>query len=192
MELLDTPSPQILTPAPAPPGHGGAALYRHDLGRRRRWRGCAIRPAKGFPPTLSDRGRGRPASSLLVPETRRAWQSGVSFWKGERNINAVSIGIELVKPGHEWGYTPYPKAQIDSLLALLDDIRGRWTISDDHIIVGHSDGRARPQAGIRASCFPGSNWPKPATVCGSSRRPRPARLWPRATMEPACSRSRPA
>jgi N-acetylmuramoyl-L-alanine amidase len=74
----------------------------------------------------------------LVAEERRAWHAGVSFWKGERDINARSIGVELVNPGHEFGYRPFPAAQIDSLVLLLDDIRGRWDISDGRI-VGHSD-----------------------------------------------------
>ena len=27
----------------------------------------------------------------LAPEERRAWHAGVSFWKGRRNLNGVSI-----------------------------------------------------------------------------------------------------
>lgn len=74
----------------------------------------------------------------LVPEERRAWHAGVSFWKGRTALNAVSIGIEIVNPGHEWGYRPFPEAQISTLLALMDDIRGRWSVPDGRI-VGHSD-----------------------------------------------------
>lgn len=74
----------------------------------------------------------------LVAEERRAWHAGVSFWKGERDINAVSIGIELVNPGHEFGYRAFPDLQIEALIALLDEIRGRWEIADGRII-GHSD-----------------------------------------------------
>lgn len=74
----------------------------------------------------------------LVPEERRAWHAGVSFWKGERDINGRSIGIELVNPGHEFGYRDFPTAQIKALIALLDAIRGRWAIPDNHIL-GHSD-----------------------------------------------------
>jgi N-acetylmuramoyl-L-alanine amidase len=74
----------------------------------------------------------------LVPEERRAWHAGVSFWKGERDINTVSIGIELVNPGHEHGYRPFPDDQIDALIGLLDAIRGRWEIPDSRIL-GHSD-----------------------------------------------------
>ncbi len=74
----------------------------------------------------------------LVAEERRAWHAGVSFWKGERDINAVSIGVELVNPGHEWGYRAFPKAQIKALIELLDEIRGRWEIPDGRIL-GHSD-----------------------------------------------------
>jgi N-acetylmuramoyl-L-alanine amidase len=74
----------------------------------------------------------------LVPEERRAWHAGVSFWQGERNVNAVSIGVELVNPGHDWGYRPFPDAQIAALVELLTGIRGRWDVSDARI-VGHSD-----------------------------------------------------
>jgi len=74
----------------------------------------------------------------LVAEERRAWHAGVSFWKGERNINGVSIGVEIVNPGHEFGYRPFPDAQVAAVIALVADIRSRWTI-DDSRIVGHSD-----------------------------------------------------
>ena len=74
----------------------------------------------------------------LVPEARRAWHAGASFWKGEENLNGVSIGIEIVNPGHEWGYRPFPDAQIAAVIGLIGDIRTRWSIADDRI-VGHSD-----------------------------------------------------
>ncbi len=74
----------------------------------------------------------------LVPEERRAWHAGRSFWKGEMDCNAVSIGIEIVNPGHEFGYRPFPDAQIEAVIALLGDIRTRWEVPDARI-VGHSD-----------------------------------------------------
>jgi N-acetylmuramoyl-L-alanine amidase len=74
----------------------------------------------------------------LVPEERRAWHAGISFWKGERNLNGVSIGIELVNPGHDIGYRAFPPEQIATLIALLGDIRQRWDVPDGRII-GHSD-----------------------------------------------------
>ena len=74
----------------------------------------------------------------LVDEDRRAWHAGVSFWRGERDINGCSIGIEIVNPGHEFGYRDFPDAQIEAVIALLDDIRARWTIPDARVL-GHSD-----------------------------------------------------
>ncbi|CAN7431302.1 N-acetylmuramoyl-L-alanine amidase [Phenylobacterium sp. LjRoot219] len=74
----------------------------------------------------------------MVPEERRAWHAGVSFWKGQQDVNGASIGIEIVNPGHEFGYRAFPEAQIAALIELLDDIRGRWMIADSRI-VGHSD-----------------------------------------------------
>jgi len=74
----------------------------------------------------------------LVAEERRAWHAGVSFWKGETDINGRSIGIEIVNPGHEWGYRPFPQAQMAAVTALIGDIRTRWMIPDARIL-GHSD-----------------------------------------------------
>jgi N-acetylmuramoyl-L-alanine amidase len=74
----------------------------------------------------------------LVPEERRAWHAGLSFWKGETDINSRSVGIEIVNPGHEFGYRAFPDAQIAAVIALVADVRSRWTIGDDRI-VGHSD-----------------------------------------------------
>jgi N-acetylmuramoyl-L-alanine amidase len=75
---------------------------------------------------------------ILVPEERRAWHAGKSFWKGETDINGLSIGIEIVNPGHEFGYRAFPRAQITAVVELIADIRGRWTIPDARIL-GHSD-----------------------------------------------------
>ena len=74
----------------------------------------------------------------LVAEERRAWHAGQGAWQGETDCNAASIGIEVVNPGHEFGYRDFPEAQIDAVIALIGDIRGRWTIPDARIIA-HSD-----------------------------------------------------
>ena len=74
----------------------------------------------------------------LVPEERRAWHAGRGVWQGETDINAVSIGIEVVNPGHEFGYRAFPDAQIEAVIALTADIRSRWSITDARIIA-HSD-----------------------------------------------------
>jgi N-acetylmuramoyl-L-alanine amidase len=74
----------------------------------------------------------------LVPEERRAWHAGVSFWKGRSDVNGASIGVEIVNPGVEFGYHPFPEAQIAAVIELVGDIRSRWIISDNDI-VGHSD-----------------------------------------------------
>ena len=74
----------------------------------------------------------------LVPEERRAWHAGVSYWAGARDINARSIGIELVNPGHEFGYRAFPEAQISSLVVLAKDILTRHPIPARRVL-GHSD-----------------------------------------------------
>jgi N-acetylmuramoyl-L-alanine amidase len=74
----------------------------------------------------------------LVPEERRAWHAGVSHWRGQDTLNGVSIGIEIVNPGHDWGYRPFPDVQIEAVIGLLDAIRGRWQVPEARIL-GHSD-----------------------------------------------------
>jgi N-acetylmuramoyl-L-alanine amidase len=74
----------------------------------------------------------------LVPEERRAFHAGVSCWQGEQNLNHCSIGIEIVNPGHEWGYRPFPAPQMAAVEELCRDILSRRRIPP-YRIVGHSD-----------------------------------------------------
>ena len=74
----------------------------------------------------------------LVPEERRAWHAGISYWLGESGLNAVSIGVEIANPGHEWGYRPFLEAQMQAVEALCRDIIARRRIPA-HRVVGHSD-----------------------------------------------------
>jgi N-acetylmuramoyl-L-alanine amidase len=74
----------------------------------------------------------------LVPERMRAWHAGASFWRGETDINARSIGVELVNPGHEFGYRAFPEPQMAALLELASDIVARHPIPRRNV-VGHSD-----------------------------------------------------
>ncbi len=75
---------------------------------------------------------------LLVDEAMRAWHAGESAWKGETDVNGRSIGIELVNPGHEFGYRAFPEPQIAALAALCRDILARHPIPPGNV-VGHSD-----------------------------------------------------
>jgi N-acetylmuramoyl-L-alanine amidase len=74
----------------------------------------------------------------LVPEAYRAWHAGVAGWRGIGDVNGHSIGIELVNPGHEWGYRPFPAPQIDALIALGCAIRARHGLAP-RTVLGHSD-----------------------------------------------------
>jgi N-acetylmuramoyl-L-alanine amidase len=73
-----------------------------------------------------------------VPEARRAWHAGQSHWAGASDINACSIGIELVNPGHEFGYREFSPAQIASLMTLCHSILLRHPIPSARVL-GHSD-----------------------------------------------------
>ena len=74
----------------------------------------------------------------MVPEEKRAWHAGRSYWRGNQALNASSIGIEIVNPGHEFGYRPFPDQQIDALIPLVADIMKRHGITRGNV-VGHSD-----------------------------------------------------
>lgn len=74
----------------------------------------------------------------MVPEDKRAWHAGISCWRGRASVNHNSIGIELVNPGHEFGYREFPKKQMNSLIILCSDIVSRYRIEGRNV-VGHSD-----------------------------------------------------
>ncbi|GAA4763158.1 N-acetylmuramoyl-L-alanine amidase [Stakelama sediminis] len=74
----------------------------------------------------------------LVDEEKRAWHAGRSHWRGIKDVNSASIGIEIVNPGHEFGYRPFPDAQISTLIPLIADIEKRHGITRGNV-VGHSD-----------------------------------------------------
>jgi N-acetylmuramoyl-L-alanine amidase len=74
-----------------------------------------------------------------VPEAFRAWHAGASFWAGETDINSCSIGIEIVNPGHEFGYSNFPLRQIAAVISICRSIiTRRGPISADRILA-HSD-----------------------------------------------------
>lgn len=74
----------------------------------------------------------------LVDEDQRAWHAGASFWDGESDINSASIGIEIVSPGHEFGYRPFPKKQLKAVKTLCREIMARHKIKADNVLA-HSD-----------------------------------------------------
>ncbi|AUW59142.1 N-acetylmuramoyl-L-alanine amidase [Sphingobium sp. SCG-1] len=74
----------------------------------------------------------------MVAEDKRAWHAGKSHWRGLSDINSASIGIEIVNPGHEWGYRPFPDTQMQSLVPLVNEIVQRYKITRGNV-VGHSD-----------------------------------------------------
>ncbi|MFM9890774.1 MAG: N-acetylmuramoyl-L-alanine amidase [Rickettsiales bacterium] len=74
----------------------------------------------------------------LVAESQRAWHAGESSWRGNANINARSIGVEIANPGHSNGYVPFPEAQMQAVVRLCGEIIQRHRI-EPHNVVGHSD-----------------------------------------------------
>ncbi|OAZ11702.1 N-acetylmuramoyl-L-alanine amidase [Thalassospira tepidiphila MCCC 1A03514] len=74
----------------------------------------------------------------LVDEEKRAWHAGLGIWQGCQDVNSHSIGIEIVNPGHEYGYRPFPDIQIKSVIELAQDILKRHEIPASRIIA-HSD-----------------------------------------------------
>ena len=74
----------------------------------------------------------------LVDEQMRAWHAGKAYWRGHSNINQRSIGIEIINPGHEFGYRPFPDVQMHSVIKLCQEILSRHDIPARNVI-GHSD-----------------------------------------------------
>lgn len=74
----------------------------------------------------------------MVAEGSRAWHAGVSSWKGETDINSLSIGIEIQNPGHELGYPSFPAAQMRAVAGLSRDIVLRHDLPPEAVLA-HSD-----------------------------------------------------
>ncbi len=74
----------------------------------------------------------------LVKESKRAWHAGLSYWRGHKDVNSASIGIELDHPGHALGYREFSNAQFEALVPLLNSIVKRHNIPRANV-VGHSD-----------------------------------------------------
>ena len=70
----------------------------------------------------------------LVSDDHRAYHAGGGTWGPYRDLNSISIGIELDNTGFE----PFADAQIDKLLLLLEDITKRFNIPRTNV-VAHAD-----------------------------------------------------
>lgn len=74
----------------------------------------------------------------MVREEQRAQHAGISYWRGITDCNSASIGIEIVNPGHEFGYRPFPEPQVAAVVRLVAEIKDRHAITRGNV-VGHSD-----------------------------------------------------
>ncbi len=121
----------------------------------------------------------------LVDESRRAWHAGKAWWRGITDVNSASIGIEIVNPGHEFGYRPFPEEQMAAVEALVRGVLERHPIFPANV-VGHSDiAPARKQdpgelfdwprlarAGLATPVPQGGfdpNWTDPGTLAAMAR-----------------------
>ena len=74
----------------------------------------------------------------LVPDERRAWHAGVAEWRGQQDVNARSVGIEIVNPGHEHGYADFPTEQVRAVCTLVEAALARFGLGPE-AVVGHAD-----------------------------------------------------
>lgn len=104
----------------------------------------------------------------LVRENDRAWHAGRGRWGAIDDVNSVSIGIEL----NNDGVSPFPPAQIEALLRLLEDVAWRNKL-DRSQIVGHGD------VALGRKTDPSAHFPWVVLAQHGFG------LWPRAEVEPA-------
>jgi N-acetylmuramoyl-L-alanine amidase len=135
IEIIDMPSPNF---DPRREGAPVDILVMHYTGMRTAGealaRLCDPEAKVSSHYTIDEEGR----IYRHVDESKRARHAGESYWAGERDVNSRSIGIEIVNPGHEFGYVPFPEMQIAAVIALSRDILARHPIPT-HRVVGHSD-----------------------------------------------------
>jgi len=74
----------------------------------------------------------------LVPDLYTAWHAGKSVWKNYSSLNKVSIGIEIVNPGHDINYKKFSKIQLAALVRLSKFLIKKYRINLKNIL-GHSD-----------------------------------------------------
>lgn len=136
MKLIDRPSPNY--DERRPPGHPVDMLILHYTGMPTAedalCRMCDRKAAVSAHYLVDEDGQ----VVSLVSERYRAWHAGKSHWAGAEDINFRSIGIEIVNPGHEFGYRPFPDAQIEAVIALSHEILARHPIPAERVL-GHSD-----------------------------------------------------
>ncbi len=89
----------------------------------------------------------------LVGEADRAWHAGAGSWCGREDVNSRSVGIEIVNPGHEFGYRPFPDVQIERVVALCLDVLSRWPAIPPRHVLAHSD-TAPPRKEDPGELFP--------------------------------------
>jgi N-acetylmuramoyl-L-alanine amidase len=73
-----------------------------------------------------------------VDESKRAWHAGSSFWQDQNDLNSLSVGVEIVNPGHEWGYRAFTDVQIDAVIELCRGIMQRHDMDPENVLA-HSD-----------------------------------------------------
>ena len=115
----------------------------------------------------------------LVDEAKRAWHAGKSRWRGVTDVNSASVGIEIVNPGHEFGYRNFTDEQLAALIPLVSDIKERHGVGRGNV-VGHSD-VAPARKEDPGSCSRGMRW----RGGGSRFRVRPATSSTRSGRTPA-------
>ena len=131
--MIDRPSPNC---EPRPPGTAIDMLILHYTGMESA--GAALdrlcdEAARVSAHYLIDEGG---TIFRLVDEALRAWHAGTASWHGETDINDRSISVELVNPGHEWGYRPFPEDQMVALTGLAGEILARHPIPPKGVL-GH-------------------------------------------------------
>ncbi|HYH17831.1 MAG TPA: N-acetylmuramoyl-L-alanine amidase [Azospirillum sp.] len=135
MRIIDLPSPNH---GPRPDGARAELLILHYTGmptaRHALERLCDPAAQVSAHYTVDEDG----TVYAHVPEERRAWHAGVGSWRGSGDVNSRSVGIEIVNPGHEFGYRPFPPAQMDAVEGLCRAVMGRHGIRAEDVI-GHSD-----------------------------------------------------
>lgn len=84
-----------------------------------------------------------PTIYQFVDDGRRAYHAGLSSWKGQTQLNASSIGIEIVNLGYRdtpqgRNYFDFPPQQIDAVIALVKKIVNEHRIPPERVLA-HSD-----------------------------------------------------